>query len=44
MSKLEEGEDGAFVEDSEMTEDIDWHDFMVVEQIELYNDQEMTEQ
>jgi len=31
------------MEDSEMTEDVDWHDFMVVEQIELYNDKEMTE-
>ncbi len=28
--------------DQEMTEDeIDWHDFVIVEQIDLYNDQEM---
>ena len=27
-----------------MTEDVDWFDFVVVEQIELYDDQEMTEQ
>jgi len=27
-----------------MTEDIDWFDFVVVEQIELYNDEEMTQQ
>ena len=26
------------------SEDIDWQDFVVVEQIELYDDQEMTEQ
>ena len=25
------------------TEEVDWHDFVVVEQIDLYNDQEMTE-
>ena len=32
-------------EDSEMTEDVvDWYDFVVVEQIELYDDKEMTEQ
>ena len=28
----------------EMTDDVDWFDFVVVEQIELYDDQEMTEQ
>ena len=38
-----QGGPGADLEDSEMTEDIDWHDFMVVEQIDLYNDVEMTE-
>jgi hypothetical protein len=27
-----------------MTDDVDWFDFVVVEQIELYDDQEMTEQ
>ena len=27
-----------------MTEDVDWFDFVVVEQIELYNDEEMTQQ
>jgi len=26
------------VEDSEMTDDVDWFDFVVVEQIELYDD------
>ena len=31
-------------EDDEMTDDVDWFDFVVVEQIELYDDQEMTEQ
>ena len=30
-------------QDAEMG-DVDWHDFVVVEQIELYNDQEMNEQ
>ena len=31
--------------DEEMTEDeVDWHDFVIVEQIELYNDQEMEQQ
>ena len=35
---------GEMGEDSEMTEDVDWFDFVVVEQIELYDDQEMTEQ
>ena len=27
-----------------MTDEVDWFDFVVVEQIELYDDQEMTEQ
>ena len=45
MQKLEEaGQDPNQVEDSEMTEDVDWLDFVVVEQIELYDDKEMTEQ
>ena len=46
MQRLEEGDNdgGLDAEDSEMTEEVDWHDFMVVEQIELYNDVEMTEQ
>lgn len=26
------------VEDEEMTDDVDWFDFVVVEQIELYDD------
>ena len=44
MQKLEEaGQDPNHVEDSEMTEDVDWLDFVVVEQIELYDDKEMTE-
>ena len=29
---------GEMGEDSEMTEDVDWFDFVVVEQIELYDD------
>ena len=35
---------GDMGEDDEMTDDVDWFDFVVVEQIELYDDQEMTEQ
>ena len=40
---MEDEARGDQVEDSEMTEDVDWLDFVVVEQIDLYDDQEMTE-
>ena len=39
ITRLEEAQRGADdQEDSEMTEDVDWFDFVVVEQIELYDD------
>ena len=44
LSKLEDAQKENEGEDSQMTEDVDWFDFVVVEQIELYNDEEMTQQ
>jgi hypothetical protein len=41
IAKLNKAKNGDQL-DEEMTEDeVDWHDFVIVEQIELYNDQEM---
>lgn len=44
LNQLEEFKNKDYAEDSEMTDDVDWFDFVVVEQIELYDDLEMTEQ
>ena len=44
LFKLEDAQKENEGEDSQMTEDVDWFDFVVVEQIELYNDEEMTQQ
>ena len=44
LNQLEELKNKEYAEDSEMTDDVDWFDFVVVEQIELYDDQEMNEQ
>ena len=40
LERLEDAQnqDQFAAEDSEMTEEVDWFDFVVVEQIELYDD------
>ena len=44
IAKQEALNNPEFEDNSEMdSEDVDWHDFVVVEQIELYDDNEMTE-
>ena len=45
IAKQEAMNNPEFEHDSVMDEeDVDWHDFIVVEQIELYDDTEMIEQ